>query len=137
MDDLHLPRQLPLLVAPASLQAWSMPLRLPASPCPVSVLPWASCCSPVPPLIAPLILAPLRNCLDDVPFRLNFFLGGLCVLCVCVSVSVQIRFNQAKCTQPHRPNRLTSPFCPSGQCPGPALPIDQAKPSQARPGQAN
>lgn len=45
---------------------------------------------PCPPLIAPLILAPLRNRLDDVPFRLNFFLGGRAVRAVWLCCSSQI-----------------------------------------------
>lgn len=81
--DLHLPRQLPLSVAPAGLQAWSMTLQGPA----LSPPPSPPLSVPCPHLIAPLILAPLRNRLDDVPFRLNFFLGVRAVRCAAVSQS--------------------------------------------------
>lgn len=46
---------------------------------------------PCPHLIAPLILAPLRNRLDDVPFRLNFFLGVLAVQCCAALQSVNLK----------------------------------------------
>lgn len=73
---------------------------------------------PCPHLIAPLILAPLRNRLDDVPFRLNFFLGGLadCTLLHSIKPAGQQPVKQAHATtRTHTDSCRPSPFCPLTQ----------------------
>lgn len=65
----------PCHFAPTGLQAGPWPCRAVPAPA-LSPPPSPPPSVPCPHLIAPLILAPLRNRLDDVPFRLNFFLGG-------------------------------------------------------------
>lgn len=114
---------------------WTCPVSSPV-PSPVSF-------PPCPPLIAPLILAPLRNRLDDVPFRLNFFLGGRAVRAVqCCSsqISSPVQASQVKQVECNHTQALSHfPRLPpqSSECRVSLTQVRRANPKPIQANQAN